>query len=40
MRDNIVPAMRMVREAADRLEKIVPDDFWPLPTYREMLFVK
>jgi glutamine synthetase len=40
MRDNIVPAMSAVREVADRLEKVVPDDFWPLPTYREMLFVK
>ncbi len=40
MRDNIVPAMAAVRSAADRLEKVVPDDFWPLPTYRDMLFVK
>jgi dipeptidyl aminopeptidase/acylaminoacyl peptidase len=29
-----------VRAVADRLEKVVPDDFWPLPTYREMLFIK
>jgi glutamine synthetase len=40
MRDNIVPAMAAVREVSDRLEKVIPDDFWPLPTYREMLFVK
>jgi glutamine synthetase len=40
MRDQIIPAMRAVREVADRLEKVVPDDFWPLPTYRDMLFVK
>jgi glutamine synthetase len=40
MRDNIVPAMAAVRSAADRLEKVTPDDFWPLPTYRDMLFVK
>jgi glutamine synthetase len=40
MRDNIVPSMLAVRSAVDRLEKIVPDDFWPLPTYRDMLFVK
>ena len=40
MRDHIVPAMAAVRSAADKLEKIVPDDFWPLPTYRDMLFVK
>jgi glutamine synthetase len=40
MRDNIIPAMQAVREIGDRLEKVVPDDFWPLPTYRDMLFVK
>jgi glutamine synthetase len=40
MRDNIVPAMAAVRSACDRLEKVVPDDMWPLPTYRDMLFVK
>ncbi|HEX8695512.1 MAG TPA: glutamine synthetase III [Longimicrobium sp.] len=40
MRDHIIPAMAAVRAAADRLEKIVPDDYWPLPTYRDMLFVK
>ncbi len=40
MRDRIVPAMVAVREAADRLEKVLPDDLWPLPRYREMLFIK
>ncbi|HEU0052532.1 MAG TPA: hypothetical protein VFQ39_05115, partial [Longimicrobium sp.] len=40
MRDHIVPAMAAVRAAVDRLEKTVPDDYWPLPTYRDMLFVK
>jgi glutamine synthetase len=40
MRDNIVPAMLAVRSVVDRLEKVVPDDMWPLPTYRDMLFVK
>jgi glutamine synthetase len=40
MRDQVVPAMSAVRSAADRLEKVVPDDYWPLPTYRDMLFVK
>lgn len=40
VRDNVVPAMLRVRGAADGLEKIVPDDYWPLPTYRDMLFVK
>ncbi|MDQ3388260.1 MAG: glutamine synthetase III [Gemmatimonadota bacterium] len=40
MRDDIVPSMSAVRGVVDRLEKVVPDDFWPLPTYRDMLFVK
>ncbi|HEX2080533.1 MAG TPA: hypothetical protein VHG08_22710, partial [Longimicrobium sp.] len=40
MRDNVIPAMAAVRAAADKLEKVVPDDYWPLPTYRDMLFVK
>jgi len=40
MRDHILPAMRAVRAVFDRLEKVVPDDLWPLPTYREMLFIK
>jgi glutamine synthetase len=40
MRANIIPAMGAVRSVADRLEKVLPDDLWPLPTYRDMLFVK
>ena len=32
--------MTTLREAGDSLEVIVPHDLWPLPTYREMLFVK
>jgi len=39
-RAEIFPAMNAVREAADKLESIIPDDLWPLPTYREMLFIK
>ena len=40
MRTNIIPAMTAVRDVADRLERVVPDDLWPVPTYRDMLFVK
>ncbi len=36
----IRPLMDKVREYADALEAEVADDFWPLPTYQEMLFVK
>ena len=39
-RDHIVPAMARVREVADQLECVVSDEFWPLPTYQEMLFIK
>ena len=40
MRDEVVPAMDGVRLIADRLERIVADDLWPLPKYAEMLFIK
>jgi glutamine synthetase len=40
MRDNVIPAMQSVRSSCDRLERMVPDDLWPLPRYREMLFVR
>jgi glutamine synthetase len=38
--DEVRPLMAEAREAADRLEKLVDDELWPLPKYREMLFVK
>jgi glutamine synthetase len=40
MRDEVLPAMDGVRAVADKLEKIVADDLWPLPKYSEMLFIK
>jgi len=40
MRDNVLPAMAAVRKAADALERIMADKHWPLPSYREMLFIK
>jgi glutamine synthetase len=40
MRDTVLPAMEAVRTTADKLEKIVADDLWPLPKYQEMLFIK
>jgi glutamine synthetase len=39
-RDKVIPAMESLRESGDALESLVPQDLWPLPTYREMLFVK
>ncbi len=38
--DKIIPAMNAVRTAGDKLEGLVADDLWPLPTYQEMLFIK
>ena len=40
MRDHVLPAMLKVRAAADGLEKVVAGKHWPLPSYRQMLFVK
>jgi glutamine synthetase len=40
MRDAVIPAMTAVREAADKLERMVADDLWPLPKYSEILFIK
>jgi len=40
MAKNVIPAMNKVRDGADKLERLVADDYWPLPTYREMLFLK
>jgi len=40
MRDTVIPAMESTRAVADRLERIVADDLWPLPKYSEMLFIK
>jgi glutamine synthetase len=39
-RDEQIAAMAEVREVADKLEKLVADDLWPLPKYSEILFIK
>jgi glutamine synthetase len=39
-RDNVLPKMVELRGLGDTLETMVADDLWPLPTYREMLFIK
>ncbi len=40
VQNTVLPAMDAAREVADRLEKVVPDDLWPLPKYAEILFIK
>jgi glutamine synthetase type III len=32
--------MGALRDIGDRIEVVMPSDSWPLPTYREMLFIK
>ncbi|HEY6550519.1 MAG TPA: glutamine synthetase III [Solirubrobacterales bacterium] len=39
-RDEQLAKSGAVREVADKLEKVVADDLWPLPKYEEMLFIK
>jgi len=37
--EGIIAAMAGLRKIVDGLEKVVPDELWPLPKYREMLFI-
>ena len=37
--EGIIAAIADLRKVVDGLEKIVPDEMWPLPKYREMLFI-
>jgi glutamine synthetase len=32
--------MLKVRAAADALEDLVADEYWPLPSYQELLFLR
>ena len=38
--DVIVPYLESIREHVDALEMIVDDEMWPLPKYRELLFIR
>ena len=40
VRDAVIPRVADVRELADDIERRVADDLWPVPTYRELLFIK
>jgi glutamine synthetase len=39
-RDKQLAGAEKVREVVDKLEKQVADDYWPLPKYSEILFIK
>ena len=36
--DEVLPKMGTVREAADKLEAITASEYWPFPTYSDLLF--
>ena len=37
-RDNVLPLMEELRRAVDEMETLTAADFWPMPTYGDMLF--
>ncbi len=39
LHEEILGAMADLRLTVDRLERVIADDLWPLPKYREMLFI-
>ena len=38
--DKVEPYLNAIRQHIDELELIVEDELWPLPKYRELLFVR
>ncbi len=38
--DTVVPAMETIRYHIDKLELLVDNEIWPLPKYRELLFIR
>jgi glutamine synthetase len=38
--DNVLPFFDTIRYHADKLELLVDDEMWPLPKYRELLFIR
>ena len=38
--DKVIPYLDKVRKHVDALEMIVDDEMWPLPKYRELLFIR
>jgi glutamine synthetase len=38
--DFVIPYLNTIRENVDRLEIIVDDELWPIPKYRELLFIR
>lgn len=38
--EQVLPLMARLRKSVDCLEALIPDDIWPLPKYRELLFLR
>ncbi len=38
--DTVAPLLETIRYHVDKLELIVDDEMWPMPKYREMLFIR
>ncbi|MCM1035787.1 MAG: glutamine synthetase III [Bacteroides sp.] len=38
--DTVVPSMETIRRHIDKLELMVDNEMWPLPKYRELLFIR
>ncbi|MBO4370805.1 MAG: glutamine synthetase III [Paludibacteraceae bacterium] len=38
--NNVLPYLQSIRQYIDNLESIVDDEMWPLPKYRELLFIR
>ena len=38
--DSVVPSMDIIRYHIDKLELMVDNEMWPLPKYRELLFIR
>jgi glutamine synthetase len=39
-KDEVKPYFEKIRYNVDKLEMLVDDELWPLPKYRELLFIK
>ena len=37
-RDRVVPAMKELREVVDAMEEMTSSEFWPVPTYSDLMF--
>jgi glutamine synthetase len=38
--DTVAPMLESIRQRIDQLELIIDDQMWPLPKYRELLFIR